>query len=338
MSKGNKRLAIGIGLLISAVFLFLAFRGLRPDDFFASIQEVNIPLLIVGAIIYFAAVTVIALRWQFLLKAVQMVPLYPLMQIVAIGYMGNNVYPLRAGEALRIYLLRRNWKIPLARATTTVVVERVFDGLVMLSFILFALTQIDIDSPEIQTVVNFATPIFVTAMLVFFGLASQPNLLRKLEKWMLGFLPDKLASPIDQISGDIIAGLEGLRSPLNLLGTVISSFVTWGIEAGVYWIVMFAFGLDMSYPVALLVVGTVNLAGLIPASPGQVGVYEFFVSTVMIAMGLAPSLAAGYAVVVHLVIWLPVTLLGFFFLARQGMGWSAITHAQELEEQKTVNF
>lgn len=329
----KNRVTIAIGLLISAVFLFLAFRGLQPEEFIGSLQAVNVPLLIIGAAIYFFAVTVIALRWQFLLRAVQLIPLYPLAQIVAIGYMGNNVYPLRAGEALRIYLLRRNYQVPVARATTTVVVERVFDGLVMLSFILFGLLIIDIQSLEIETIVKFATPLFVSAMAVFFLLASQPNLLRRLITLITGFLPDKLADIIGHVSEDIIAGLEGLRSPVYLLGTVVSSFVTWGIEAGVYWIVMMAFGLNLGYPVALLVVGTVNLAGLIPASPGQVGVYEFFVSTVMVAMGVAPALATGYAVVVHIVIWLPVTVVGFFFLARQGMGWSAITHAQELEEQ-----
>lgn len=336
MDTGNKRVAIGIGLLISAFFLYLAFQGLAPDQFLNSLRNVNILLLLVGAVIYFLAVTVIALRWQFLLRAVQMIPLYPLTQIVAIGYMGNNVYPLRAGEALRIYLLRRNFQVPVARATVTVVVERVFDGLVMLSFILFSLTQIDIQSQEVATAVAVASPLFVTAMLVFLFLAAQPNLLRRLVELLVGFLPNKLATILATISEDIIAGLEGLRSPVYLIGTVISSFVTWGIEAVVYWIVMFAFGLELSYPVALLVVGTVNLAGLIPASPGQVGLYEFVVGSVLISLGIKPALATAYAVVVHLVIWLPVTLVGFFFLIRQGMGWSDITHAQSLEETATI--
>ncbi len=335
MNTGNKRVAIGIGLLISAFFLYLAFQGLAPDQFLNSLQQVNVVLLLVGAVVYFLAVAVIALRWQYLLRAVQLIPLFPLTQIVAIGYMGNNVYPLRAGEALRIYLLRRNFQVPVARATTTVVVERVFDGLVMLSFILFSLTQIDIESQEVITVVTFALPLFVTAMLIFLFLAAQPNLLRRLIQLIVGFMPEKLGTILAGISEDIIAGLEGLRSPVYLVGTVISSFVTWGIEAVVYWIVMFAFGLELSYPVALLVVGTVNLAGLIPASPGQVGVYEFFVSTVMGAMGVPLALATTYAVVVHIVIWLPVTLVGFFFLIRQGMSWSDITHAQELENNVT---
>jgi uncharacterized membrane protein YbhN (UPF0104 family) len=93
---------------------------------------------------------------------------------------------------------------------------------------------------------------------------------------------------------------------------------------------MWAFGLELGYPVALLVVGTVNLAGLIPASPGQVGVYEFFASSVMEAVGVAQDRALAYAIVVHIVIWLPVTLAGFAFLVRYGLGWNDITKAKEL--------
>ncbi len=324
----RRRILILVGILISAIFLFLAFRGLRPEDFVESLQTVDVPLLVIAALIYFLAVTIIALRWQFLLRAVKFIPLFPLTQIVAIGYMGNNVYPLRAGEALRVFLLRRNHDVPVARATTTVVVERVFDGLVMLSFILVGILLVDIQSPEIEAVATFATPIFLIAMAVFFLLASQPNLLRRLEKAISRLLPAKLGEILDSLSEDIIAGLEGLRSPIYLLGTVASSFVTWGIEAGVYWLVMRAFDMDFGYPVALLVVGTVNLAGLIPASPGQVGVYEFFASAALIGVGVASATATAYAVVVHIVIWLPVTLVGFIFFARQGLGWSTVEKAK----------
>ncbi|MGB1287197.1 MAG: lysylphosphatidylglycerol synthase transmembrane domain-containing protein, partial [Aggregatilineales bacterium] len=295
--------------------------------------DVNPVWLAIGAITYFAAVAVIALRWQFVLRAVKVVPLSRLTQIVAIGYMGNNVYPLRAGEALRIFLLRRNENIPVTQSTTTVIVERVFDGLVMLSFIVLALATIQIESEEIRTVATFAAGIFLPAMGVFFVLAAQPNLLRKLIAVISHILPGTLQDIIAGISEDIIQGLEALRSPVNLAGAVVCSFITWSIEALVYWMVMQAFSMETGYAVALLVVGTVNLAGLIPASPGQVGVYEFFASTVLIAVGIAQDTALAYAIVVHIVIWLPVTLAGFFFFAKMGLSRESVQKARELETE-----
>lgn len=333
----NQRLIVAIGLLMSIFFLYGAFRNLKPQDFIANLQQVNLLLLTVGAVVYFGAVLVITLRWQFLLRAVQFVPTLPLAQLVCIGYMGNNVYPLRAGEALRIFLLRRNHGIPVARSTTVVIVERVFDGLVMLAFIFIGLLFVRLENAEaINTVATIAAPLFLIALLVFFVLAAQPDLLRRLVIFFSRFLPGKLRNIVEKLAEEIIYGLEALRSPVYLAGAVITSFVSWGIEAVVYWLVMFAFGIEQSYPLALLVVGTVNLAGLIPAAPGNVGVYEFFVSTVMNAAGVPVNTGLAYAIVVHIVIWLPVTLAGFFFLAQQGLGWTALGKAHELEASATA--
>jgi uncharacterized protein (TIRG00374 family) len=329
----NKWLAALLGILISILFLWIAFRNLKPDEVWSSIRDANPILLIIGAIWYFAAVTIISLRWRFLLRSIRAVPLGSLIPLVCIGYTGNNIYPFRSGEILRIVLLQRNHGIRIAQATTTVIVERVFDGLVMLTFILVPLLFLDIPSPEVRMVAAFAAPIFLTALAVFFVLAARPNLLRGLLRSVSRILPERLGYILHRIGEEIIEGLEGLRTPGDLAGAITSSFLSWGLEASVYWIVSLAFNLGVSYPTMLLVVGVVNLAGLIPASPGQFGVFEFFVSTVLIAVAVPDAQAQAFALVVHMVIWLPVTLVGLFFLARQGLGLGAITQARDLEQR-----
>lgn len=329
----SRRPIVLLGIIISLVFLFLAFRNLHPQQFLESLREVDVLLLVAGAALYFVAVSVIALRWQFLLRGVRYVALLPLTGIVAVGYMGNNVYPLRAGEALRILLLRRSHAVPVAGSATTVVVERAFDGIVMLTFMLLGVLLVDVQAEEIQLVANVGAPVFLLAVLVFFVLAAFPNLLSALVQRVANLLPQRLGDLLRGLSDGIIEGLNSLRSPVHLAGAVLASYATWAIEAGVYWIVMTAFGLDLPYAAALLVVGTVNLAGLIPASPGQVGVYEFFASAVLVGLGVAPDTALAYAVVVHLVIWLPVTVVGFFVLVQHGLRWSDIRKARELEAQ-----
>ncbi len=331
----RNRILLGLGLLVSAFFLFLAFRGLHPEAFFASIADVNMGLLLLSAGLYFGAVTLISWRWQFFLRPFSLVKLADLVRLVAIGYMGNNVYPFRAGEALRIYLLKRNHAIPISKATVSVIVERVFDGIVMLSFIIVALLLLDeVQAPEIRTVMSIAAPIFFMALVIFFGFAFAHQSARRLAKRILARLPLALEQRLGKLVNELLDGLATLRSPLDLAGAIIASYASWAVEALVYWWVMQAFGIQVGYPVALLTVGTVNLAGLLPTSPGQIGVYEFFVSLVMVAAaGINQDRALAFAIVVHLVIWLPVTLVGFVLLARQGLGWSDITHAQELEAQ-----
>jgi uncharacterized protein (TIRG00374 family) len=333
----RKRLIVAVGLMISLFFLWLALRNLKPEEFFASLQNVQVGWIAVGTVVYFGAVLIISLRWQFLLRPIQAVPLLSLASIVCVGYMGNNVYPLRAGEALRIYLLRRNHNVPAARSTTVVIVERVFDGIVMLAFIFTALLTVQTQSDAVNKVATIAAPLFFVAMAVFFILAARPDLLRRFVKLILRVVPGRLHEIIEHLSEEVIHGLEALRTPVNLIGAVITSFLSWGVEALVYWMVMKAFGFDLPYAAALLTVGTVNLAGLIPASAGGFGVYEFFVTAVLTALGVSPSSAAAYAIVVHLVIWLPVTLVGFALLTRMGLGWSTVTEAQEKEKRAAAN-
>ena len=325
------RLALAAGALVSAIFLALAFRGLQPELFWRSLAEVSLPWLLVAVLVYFAAVALIALRWQFLLRALKFVPLASLTKLVFIGYMGNNVYPLRAGDGLRIMLLRREHQVALLRATTVIAVEHLYNGATMIVFILLGLAAIDLKSPTVEAIIGLTMPLVSMAIVAALFLAAKPALLRRLVRRAVTILPRALGQAAQRMSEDVIAGLEGLRSPRYFLGALLVSFLTWGVEAGAYWLVMFAFGLELNYAVALLLVGTVNLVGLIPASPGQVGIYEFVIISVLTALDIALPLATACAVVIHVVIWLPITLAGFALLLKQGMGWADIARGQNID-------
>jgi len=252
--------------------------------------------------------------------------------LVSIGYMGNNVFPLRAGEVMRIALLQNDFHIPFARVTTTVLIERALDGIVMVTFILAALTFGGFALAEtVRPIAFFATPLFIIALGVFFWFALHPAQLHAFASRIAARLPDRFEARVLHVLDDAIAGLEALRTPLDLLGAVAFSYASWMLEASTYLIVARAFNLPVDYLAMLLVVGVVNLAGLIPASPGQFGVYEFFVKTVLIAIGVAEGAAIAFAFSIHMVIWLPVTLVGFFILWRRGVGWSVLRGARALD-------
>jgi glycosyltransferase 2 family protein len=331
--KLNKWVAAGIGVLISVVFLWIAFRNLKPEEILSVIREVNLAWLLLAAGVFFISTILIAWRWQFLLRSIKPVSLGYLTQVVLIGYMGNNIYPFRTGEILRIVLLQRFQQIAAAKSTVTVIVERVFDGLVLLTFILISVNLLGITSPEIAAMARFGTPLFLFALVVFFVLATRPDMFRRLLHHISRLLPGKLQGIAEHIGEGIISGLEGLRSPADLAGAIFASYASWGVQAIMYWMVAFAFNLNVSLVAMFLVVGVSNLAGLVPASPGQIGVFEFFVGLVLTAVGINDTQAHAYALVMHVVIWLPAVLTGFYFLIRQGLGWNAITHAQELEQK-----
>ncbi len=322
--NSRQRIIVIVGLVVSALFLFLAFRDLQPAEAWQALQNANLPLLAFACVWYFSAVAVITLRWRFLMRATAIVPYRNLFQLVCIGYMGNNVYPLRAGELLRIVLLQREHQVPVARSTTIVLAERAFDGIVMLSFILVALLTLNITTSDVRTIMTVTAPLFLAAMAVFFGLALNQKLSQGLLVWFTSKLPSPLNAKVQHLGEELLLGLAGLRTPRDLVGTVLTSYGSWMLEAGTYWIVAQAFNLPIDYITALLVVGVVNLAGLLPASPGGFGVYEGFVRIVLTSVGIAASPATIYGLAIHIVIWLPVTLLGFVFLARKGLSVRAV--------------
>lgn len=330
----RQQLFVLIGIAVSILFLWLAFRNLQPETVLQNLGSANLPLLLIAAVWFFASLIVIALRWGFLLKSIQPVPTKELTELVSIGYMGNNVYPFRAGEVLRIVLLWRSHQIPVIKTTTTVLIERVFDGVVMLTFILIGVSFTTIGGDTLRSLANVATPIFIIALAVFLGLALRPNILRKIVTMVTQFLPARLGDGLGKLGEQVIEGLEGLRTPADLLGTVVTSYASWMLHVMVYQLVASAFSMNSDYGLMMIVVGAVNLAGLIPASPGQLGVFEFFASQVLIGAGVESGLALTYALTVHVVIWLPVTLLGFYFLIQRGLSWRDIRTAHHLDEDE----
>ena len=134
-----KRIYFWIGVAVSAVFLWWALRGLELSEVWHDLQSANYWWLLPGVAVYFVAVWARTWRWDYMLRPLKHIPLARLFPVVVIGYMGNNIYPFRAGEVLRSYVLRQREEVPMGASLATVIVERVFDGLVMLVFVFFAL-------------------------------------------------------------------------------------------------------------------------------------------------------------------------------------------------------
>ena len=102
-----KRWQLPAGILISGIFLYLALHGLKLNEVWEHVRGANYWWLVPSVATYFVAVWVRTWRWDYMLRPLKHIPVRRLFPVVVIGYMGNNVYPFRAGELLRSYVLRR---------------------------------------------------------------------------------------------------------------------------------------------------------------------------------------------------------------------------------------
>lgn len=332
-----KRIYFWIGVAISAVFLWWALRGLELSDVWQDVQSANYWWLVPGVAVYFVGVWARTWRWDYMLRPLKHIPLGRLFPVVVIGYMGNNIYPFRAGEVLRSYVLRQREAVPMGASLATVIVERVFDGLVMLVFVFVALpfTPIPGDDGSIRTIVNTASVLFFAAMVVFFALAAMPDRFIALAEWLGDkFLPERMKRPLLDFLQRFLTGLESLRSFQNVLMIFLTSVIIWLLETVKYWFVMHAFSFDVSFFALMLMNGIVNLATTLPSAPGYVGTFDGPGIAVLTLYGIEHSLASAYTLVLHAALWLPITLLGGFYMLKEGLGWADFGRAVQVAEQE----
>lgn len=313
-----------LGLFVSAGLLWFAFRDLGLAEILQALRDANYWWLIPGVAVYFISVWFRSWRWGFLLRASKRVPATRLYPVVAIGYMGNDVLPFRLGEVLRAYVLWRREEINIGTSLTTAVLERLFDGLTMVLFVLLGLLFVQM-SPFFGRLVIIASVAFVGALVVFLFLAARPKLLRRVAHSLIETLiPQRFRDALFGLVDGVIAGLESLRSGRDVLVVFGMTLWIWILETVIYRLVSFAFGLELPYFGILLMAGVVNLLTALPALPGYIGTFEAGGIQVLGIIGIPPGPAASYVLVLHAILLIPIALVGAVFMARQGVRWAEV--------------
>ncbi|MCL4258348.1 MAG: flippase-like domain-containing protein [Anaerolineales bacterium] len=330
-AKPKLRWQFWLGIGISVVFLYLVLRNMHFGDFWQQVRQANYVWLLPGIGVYFLAVWARAWRWHYLLRPLKSVPTRTMFPIVAIGYMGNNIYPARAGEVLRAVILKRKEGVAVSASLATIIVERIFDGVVMLAFIFVNLGELAeiggglVAGLSIQQIAFWGSLLFLGALATFLLAARFPGATQRLLSWFTARLvPERFRDRVLEVGNRFLGGLEALRSPFEVLMVFVSSLVIWLLETGKYWFVMHAFNFEVSFFALMLMNGVVNLATTIPSAPGYIGTFDAPGIAILEAYGVPKEVATSYTFVLHIALWLPITLLGAYYLAKEGIKWGEV--------------
>jgi len=283
-----------LGVAISLFFLGWVLKDLLPelDQFWVALRTANYWWILPGIFVYFLGVWARAWRWHYLLRKIKAVPTRTMFPIVAIGYMGNNIYPARAGELLRAVVLKRREGVAISASLATIIVERIFDGVVMLAFVFINIPELTrltggsgiVGTFSIRQVAIWGSVLFFGALLVFL-----------IDVWMV----------------------------------FLTSVVIWLFETGKYWFVMHAFSFQVSFFALMLMNGIVNLATTLPSAPGYIGTFDKPGIAVLVAYGVNMAVATSYTIVLHIALWVPITALGAYYLWREGIRWEEAAQERE---------
>ena len=148
--------------------------------------------------------------------------------------------------------------------------------------------------------------------------------------------PTKIHHPMLTFLKRFLDGLESLRSFRSVMMIFLTSVVIWLLETVKYWFVMHAFDFEVSFFALMLMNGVVNLATTLPSSPGYIGTFDGPGIAVLVLYGIPKGIATAYTLVLHAALWLPITLLGLYYMVRAGMRWSTFSKAVDMREKEAL--
>ena len=309
MPSLGRLVKIVLGAAVSAATLVYLFWTVDPRDVLARLATTNWAFLGVSLVLNLVSVWIRAWRWYYL---------FPpgsrprrLFSAVMIGYMANNILPLRAGEVVRVYIASRHgprfWT-----SVATLVVERVLDGLavgLMLAFLFLALPMPgELRWPAAIFLVadGLATIALVLVAAAPGGCAAVLRVL--LHRWR------NLERRSLDVLGTMSEGLQGVRARSHLLPIAASSVGIWLVLAVAVWTGLHAAHLDLPLSASWAVLGFMGLGVSLPSSPGYIGVIQAATVLALALYAVPRAEALSFSLVFHAAQYFPVTIYGLVLL------------------------
>ena len=329
-----------VGLLVTLGLLAWALHGVSARDLVEGVRRANRWLMLATVALATLTFPIRTLRWRLILRDAGggAYPLRPLWHATAIGFMANNLLPVRAGEFARAYVASRQLPVRFSTALASVGVERVFDGLMLVGLMTVAIAspafphRADIGRTSVSTITATAAAVFGVVLAVAVLVVHRPGpWLALLGRATHAALPARVADRIARIADGLVAGLAVLKSPGRFLAVVAWSVVLWVVNAAAFAVCFRAFGLPVPAAGAFLLQGIIGFGVALPSSPGFVGVFEAATRVTLALYGIDATRALSYAVAYHAGTFLPVTLLGLYSLSQLRLRLAELSTAAATE-------
>jgi uncharacterized protein (TIRG00374 family) len=329
-----------VGLAITAVFIWFVIRDVDFALVVATIGEANW-LLLIGLSVpsYLAVVQLRAMRWRHLTDPIQPIGIRPLFRATVIGFMANNIFPLRVGEVVRPWYLGREVGAPSAALFGTVILERVIDTIMVIGLAAIAIALRGAgEGGVLGRVAIGLIPVAIAPLIGLVVLRVAPDLVIGFASWLLRPFPARFGNYLIDVLGRFGEGLGALKGGSHLFWIAFHSIVVWFVASTIPMLAGFwALGLDLGSPLETLVAGWITLAAVgmavaIPSAPGFFGTYHAACRLALEPLGVGPEDAVALGTLLHAVFWVTLTLLGFAVLRSRHTSFGELEQAAELSE------
>jgi uncharacterized membrane protein YbhN (UPF0104 family) len=280
-------------ILLAGLLLYLAVRG---DDF-AKVGRIiagaRWKFVVAGTGFTCCALWLRSLRWRILLNAEASLDVATVFYANMAGNLGNTFLPARAGEMVRSVLISTRSSLSKTYVLTTAVTERLMDAIALVLTSSLALWDLN-PKPEwmagASRIMGLAglAGVFATIVLPHSAPLWGP-FIRRLP------LPEAIGGPVERIVEQVVSGLRSFHNRRRLSKFALLTAAVWLSDAGATVIGGRAFGLHISFPVAMLLLTGLGLGSAVPATPGSVGIYQFIYVSVLTLFGIGRAGALAFA-------------------------------------------
>ncbi|OGC76574.1 MAG: hypothetical protein A2Z27_00620 [candidate division Zixibacteria bacterium RBG_16_50_21] len=319
------------GIMVSAVFLYLALNNVNFGEMWVSLKGANYWYVIPYSAFIIFGMWVRAYRWRFMTDHIKKITLRSLFSSTMIGFMAINLLPARLGEVVRAYSLGAKENISKSATFATIILERIFDLIALLALVWF--TLVFFPTPDEVKKVGYLTLILIAAILMvlyFLKTKTRPTL-DVLEKPFM-FLKLSWRNKAKELFEKFATGLTILVDFKTLWLVVLISVLLWFATALSNYLIFLAFNIQPPIYASFILLIFVAFGISLPSSPGFIGTFQFACVLALKFFKIPESTAFSISVVLWVGNFLPVTLIGLYYLKKEHFSLKRIQTEELVQE------
>jgi uncharacterized protein (TIRG00374 family) len=309
--KKSTILQLGAGTLVTAGGLYIFFKEVKLELLWQDICQTPVLIIIAVALLSLLSLLFRSIRLKLFLRSSNKATVKELFPQVVIGFMANNIFPARLGEAVRMFLLWKKSGFTLAESIGALIVERVIDMIFFAPFFFIPVFLSD-TLKSLHFYAYLLSGVFAAACFCGILYSRFPSFVGSFGKWCASFLPVKLRTGIEKVGSEVISNLDWLFSLKKTVAVFILSFITPFCYAAMMWLL----GIDLDNFGTLggmFGVAFAALGAAIPLAPGYVGTMHALLLSGLGLAGVAADRAGAIAVLYHAIGYITVTSLGLYY-------------------------
>ena len=328
----KKNIKTIIGILISALFMYLALRKVDFKQMIESFARVEYWYLLPAVFVIFFSHWLRAVRWKFLMEPIARVKLGRLFSALLIGYMGNAFLPAHLGELFRAYIVGKKEDISPSTVFGTIIVERIIDVFSLLLFM--GITIIVFPFPawvRNSGYIFLAVIIILSVILVMMKIYRKQSL--DIISKLIRPLPSRWQARFRDLFNSLLDGIVPLRKKGHYIIVFILTLLIWLCYAVSFQVVFYAFdfvkvySLPWNASLVLLVITTISV--LVPSSPGYVGTYHYLCQLSLGFFSVPPEASLSYAIILHGLNFFPIIIIGLVLVSMTRMNLKSLQKESE---------